>query len=78
MDMYKGMHAEDFWIDVVEGSYDEGEPLIYVPLSALPRGIAMSLAVKLGIAVFMKGDNYLFSTNQEFTKELLIEEDTLH
>ncbi len=71
-------HAEDFWIQVVVGSFDEGEPLIYVPLNAISRSTAMGLALKLGITVFLKGDNYLFSTSEEFTRELLNEEDTLH
>ena len=78
MEIVNEQHEEDFWIQVVVGSFDEGEPLIYVPLNALSRSIAMGLALKLGIAVFMKGNNYLFSTNDEFTKELLNEEDTLH
>ena len=71
-------HSEDFWINVVEGSAYEGEPLIYVPLAALSRGVAMALAKKLDITVFMKGDNYLFSTSREFTEALKLEEDTLH
>ena len=70
-------NSEDFWIDVVEGSANEGEPLIYVPLAALSRGIAMALAIKLDITVFMKGNNYLFSTSKEFTEALKLEEDTL-
>ncbi len=71
-------HSEDFWIQVVEGSVDEGEPIICVPLTALPRATAMKLAIKLDITVFLKGNNYLFSTTEETTQTLLKEEDTLH
>ncbi len=78
MEIVNEQHAEDFWIQLVMGSFDEGEALIYVPLNALSRSIAVGLALKLGITVFVKGDNYLFSTSEEFTRELLIEEDTLH
>ena len=71
-------HSEDFWINEVEGGANEGEPLIYVPLNALSRGIAMGLAIKLDISVFVKGNNYVFSTSKDFTEALQLEEDTLH
>lgn len=78
MRLNKSQHDEDFWIQAVEGSVDEGEEIICVPLAALPRATAMNLAIKLDITVFVKGNNYLFSTDPDTTKKLLKEEDTLH
>lgn len=71
-------HNEDFWIQKVERSVDEGAELIYVPLAALPRAMAMNLAVKHDVTVFIKDDSYLFSTDPKTTQSLLKEEDTLH
>ena len=78
MQVKKSNHSEDFWIQVVEGSVDEGEPITCVPLAALSRATAVRLAMKLNLTVFIKGSDYLFSTTGEISKALLREEDTLH
>ncbi len=71
-------HSEEFWIQVVEGSVDEGEPVICIPLTAFSRATAVRLAMKLNLTVFIKASDYLFSTKDEVTRTLLKEEDTLH
>lgn len=78
MRLQNNQHPEDFWIQKVEGSVDEGEPVICVPLAALPRSLAMKLAIKLDVTVFVKGNNYLFSSDPKLTQAMLKEEDTLH
>ena len=78
MQVKQNKHSEEFWIQVVEGSVDEGEPVISVPLTAFSRAIAMRLAMKLSMKVFIKGSDYLFTTTEEATQALLKEEDTLH
>jgi hypothetical protein len=78
MQVKQNKHSEDFWIQVVEGSVDEGEPVICVPLAAFSRATAIRLAMKLNMKVFIKGSDYLFSTTEEATQKLLKEVDTLH
>ena len=72
-------HSEEFWIDVVEACVDEGEPLICVPVGALDRKTAVELALKLDITVFIKSNDYMFSTSMEATQYLFDwNDETLH
>jgi hypothetical protein len=71
-------NSEDFWIQVIECCVDEGIPVINVPLVVLARTTAMNLALKFNLTVFIKDNEYLFSTTKDATLRLLKEEDTLH
>ncbi len=70
--------SEIFWIDVVQGSVDEGEAIICVPLAALARETAIRLALSLHIELLIRGNDYLFTTTREATQALLLEERVLH